>query len=152
MHRELEDGGCNTCWNARRTSVHDSAETQQPKHARCRPPGNKEKKNIWICVYVLMYAYIGLPTLALLSWIECGHNKENPIFHLENRGKGKLNSLSFTDSAWLQEKRLLVNSYWIRIFRKLWNFLRFRGPVVRISAGRPLIPTEVFAILLTRSR
>lgn len=46
-----------------------------------------EKENTLICVYVLMY--IGLPTLAFLSWSECGHHKETPIFQLETGGNGK---------------------------------------------------------------
>jgi len=41
------------------------------------------------------------------------------FFTLKAEEKANFRWLSFTGSAWLQEKWLLVNSYWIRIFRKL---------------------------------
>jgi hypothetical protein len=37
--------------------------------------------------------YIGLPTIAFLSWNECVHNKENLFFHLETSGKSEFKML-----------------------------------------------------------
>jgi hypothetical protein len=40
-----------------------------------------------------VWRYIGLHRLAFLSWSECGHHKENPIFHLETREKSKFKTV-----------------------------------------------------------
>ena len=125
MSREVEGGGCNTCRKAGRNSIHDSPEPQQPKHTRCWPRGNKRKEksfNLCLCVdvYRSTYACFSFPVVNVAT-------TGKPLFFtLKPEETANLRQLSFTESAWLQEKCLLVNSYWIRIFRKLWNFLRIR--------------------------
>jgi hypothetical protein len=71
-------------------------------------------ESVFMCGCVWAYLH-----LLFLPGANVATTSKPRFFTWKPEEKANLRRMSFTESAWLQEKWLLVNSHYIRIFRKL---------------------------------